>query len=315
MICDGSSFPTRHEAVGNPTPEWFEAALEHPLTESTVHVAGTDIRYLSWGTHGKPGLVFVHGGAAHAQWWSFIAPMFARDWHAVAIHLSGHGDSGRRDEYSHDLWAEEIMTVVDDADFPGPPVVVGHSLGGMVTIVTAAQYGDRLAGSVIVDTPVRRPSPESEEARSGRAFRAPGTYPTKEEAMTHFRLIPPQPCDNQFIVDWIADYSLHETSEGWTWKFDPRLFKGNLGSLRDELAAIRTRVALFTGEFSVVVPPDVAEYMYGLMGEVSPVVEIPQAHHHLTLDQPLAFIAALRTLLADWRHSTPYSRDPASHVQ
>ena len=28
-------------------------------------------------------------------------------------------------------------------------------------------------------------------------------------------------------------------------------------------------------------------------------------HHHLILDQPLAFIAALRTLLADWEHSTP----------
>ena len=289
-------------------PEWFTDALADVPEERTIDVQGTDIRYLSWGSQGKPGLIFVHGGAAHAHWWSFIAPMFAQNWHAVAIHLSGHGDSGWRDHYSHDLWAEEIMAVSQDAGFPGPPVVVGHSLGGMVTIVTAATYGDALAGAVIVDSPVRRPSPESEEARSGRAFRSPGIYDTKDEAMSRFRLIPPQPCDNQFIVDYIADHSLHETDAGWTWKFDPRLFAGNLVALRDQLSAIRSRVALFTGEFSIIVPPDVAEYMYGLMGEVSPVIEIPQAHHHLTLDQPLAFVAALRTLLADWNHSLPFVR-------
>ena len=295
-----------------PAPNWFTEALGTEPENRAVVVEGTEIRYLSWGTKGKPGLVFVHGGAAHAHWWSFIAPMFAENWHAVAVDLSGHGDSGWRDDYSHDLWAHEIMAVADDVGFPGPPVVVGHSLGGMVTIVTAATYGDRVAGSVIVDSPVRRPSPESEEGRSGNAFRRPGVYATKQEALSHFRLIPPQPCDNDFIVDYIADHSIHRTDEGWTWKFDRRLFDGNLVALRDQLSAIRSRVALFTGEFSVVVPPDVAEYMYGLMGEVSPVIEIPQAHHHLTLDQPLAFVAALRTLLADWKHSVPFVRDEPS---
>jgi len=291
-------------------PAWFDAAIANEPTEHDVEVRGTSIRYLSWGTHGRPGLVFVHGGAAHAQWWSFIAPMFASDWHAVAIHLSGHGDSGRRGSYSHELWAAEVMAVATDSDFPGPPVIVGHSLGGMVTIQTAATYGDHLAGAVIVDAPVRRPSPEAEEGRSGRAFRSPGVYPSEAEALAHFRLVPPQDCDNDFIIDWIATNSLRRTAEGWTWKFDPALFQGTIVALRDQLAAVRCRVALFTGERSVVVPPDTAEYMYELMGRVAPVIAIPEAHHHLTLDQPLAFVAALRTLLADWDHSIGFRRDP-----
>ena len=45
--------------------------------------------------------------------------------------------------------------------------------------------------------------------------------------------------------------------------------------------------------------------MYELIGKNAPQVEIPQAYHHLILDQPLAFIAALRALLADWEHSVP----------
>lgn len=289
-------------------PDWFYRALATPFDLRRVEVDGIPIIYHEWGGPDLPGLVLVHGGAAHAYWWTFLAPMFAEDWHVVALDLSGHGDSGRRDSYSHEAWAREVMAVADAAEFPGPPVLVGHSLGGLVTIQTASDYGDRLRGAVIIDTPVRRPDPESEEGARGRAFTAPGMYPDVETALDHFRLIPPQPCDNDYIIDHIARHSLHETDAGWTWKFDPALFKHTLIPLRDQLASVKSRVALFRGQHSVVVPGDTAAYMYELMDCNAPVITIPEAHHHLTLDQPLAFVAALRTLLADWDHSIPHRR-------
>lgn len=292
-------------------PDWFDRVLAVPYDESTIEVDGVPIHYLEWGDRDQPGLVLVHGGAAHAHWWTFLAPMFAEDWHVVAPDLSGHGDSGRRDSYSHEAWACEVMAVADAAGFPGPPVLVGHSLGGLVTIQTASDHGDQLRGAVIVDTPVRRPDPESEEGARGRAFRSPGTYPDLESALEHFRLIPPQPCENDFIVDYVAHHSLRETEAGWTWKFDPKLFKHTLVHLRDQLATVKCRVALFRGQYSVTVPEDIADYMYELMDRNSPVVTIPEAHHHLLLDQPLAFVAALRTLLADWDHSVPHRRSLA----
>jgi pimeloyl-ACP methyl ester carboxylesterase len=289
-------------------PAWFTDALATPGRNGHVDVDGAEIHYLEWGTPGEPGLVFVHGGAAHAHWWSFLAPLFAKEWHIVALDLSGHGDSDRRPEYSHSLWAQEVMAVTGAARFPGPPVVVGHSLGGLVTIETAARHGDGLAGAVIVDCPVRRPDPESEEGAKGRTFRSLRSYPDLATATSHFRLVPAQPCDNAYVIDHIARHSLHQTETGWTWKFDPQIFAYGLVSMRDQLASVRCRVALFRGELSVVVPEDVADYMYELMGRVAPVVSIPEAHHHLFLDQPLAFVAALRTLLADWHHSIPRRR-------
>ena len=287
-------------------PPWFTAALSVEPSTRTVEVAGATINYLSWGEPDRPGIVFVHGGAAHAHWWSHVAPSFLETHSVAAIDLSGHGDSGKRAEYSHEQWAREVLAVAADAEFPGPPVVVGHSLGGMVTIQTASTHGDRLAGAVIVDSPVRRPDPESEEGASGRSFRSPGVYPTLDDAVGHFRLVPPQPSEHDFIIDHIARHSLHETEDGWTWKFDPHLFAHTLVALREQLASVQCRVALLRGEHSVVVPPDTADYMYDLLGRAAPVVSIPEAHHHLILDQPLAFVAALRTLLADWNHSIPH---------
>jgi pimeloyl-ACP methyl ester carboxylesterase len=293
------------ESAEPAAPSWFVRAVETPYHDRQIRVAGTDIHYLDWGTRGKPGLVFVHGGAAHAHWWSFIAPMFTEERHAVAIDLSGHGDSGRRPHYDHKLWAAEILAVAEAAGFPGLPVVVGHSLGGGITLELASAHGDQLAGAVIVDTPVRRPDPESKEGARGRAFRSPGTYPDKAAALRHFRLVPPQSCENRFVVDHVGARSVHETDLGWTWKFDPHLFEQTLVSFKDQFTSVRCRIALFRGEYSTIVPDDTAAYMYELTGRNLPFVSIPEAHHHLILDQPLAFVAALRTLLADWEHSIP----------
>jgi pimeloyl-ACP methyl ester carboxylesterase len=289
-------------------PGWYTRALAAERRSRTVEVADCPIHMVEWGTPGKPGLVFVHGGAAHVEWWAHIAPLFAEWYHPVALDLSGHGDSGRRERYSHDLWADEVVAVAEAAGFPGPPVVIGHSLGGLVAIQTAATHGIRLDGAVIVDSPVRRPAPEAEEGSRGRAFRSPGVYPDLESALTHFRLIPPQPDPEPWILDRVALHSLHHTPEGWTWKFDPNLFTHTMVAMNEQLASVKCRVAVLRGEHSVVVPADTADYMYELMGRVSPVVTIPEAHHHMLLDQPLSFVSALRALLADWEHSVPVSR-------
>ncbi len=290
-------------------PAWFRRALAHKPEVLHVEVESCPIHYLRWGETDKPGIVLVHGGAAHAHWWSFIAPLLASQYHVVALDLSGHGDSGRRKEYRREVWSDEVMAVSRHAGIVGAPLLVGHSMGGIVCISAAARFGDRLAGAIIVDSPVRRPDPESEEGTRGRAFRNPKTYGDFETAVAKFRLIPPQPCDNDWIVEHVARHSIHRTEAGWTWKFDPVVFRrASPESIQENLAQVHCRVALIRGELSFLVTPDVADYMYELLDRNAPVVEIPQAHHHLLLDQPLAFVSALRAILADWEHSLPRRR-------
>lgn len=290
-------------------PAWFSKAIAVEPRRSSVEVQGCALNVLSWGDPALPGLVLVHGGAAHAHWWSFLAPLLANRYSVVAFDLSGHGDSGRRTQYPRRIWADEVMGVIEAARFPSPPIVVGHSMGGIVSIVTASVYGAELAGAIIVDAPVRRPDPESDSGRRGAEFRNPKVYPDRATAQKRFRLVPQQPCDNQFILDYIALHSLQEVPGGVTWKFDPTVFMNvSTDLLSDYLASARCRIALIRGEHSLVVPPETGEYMYELLQRNAPMVEIPEAHHHLILDQPLAFIAALRALLSDWEHSVPKNK-------
>ena len=291
-----------------PPPRWFLEAINTPYERGAVQVEGCTINYLSWGDVRKPGVVLVHGGAANAHWWGFIAPQLARGYHVVAPDLSGHGDSGWRPEYPREVWSEEIMGVAADAGIVGAPVLVGHSMGGFVCMNTAVRYGDRLAGAMIVDSPVRRPDPESEEGYAGRAFRNPKTYATAAEARAHYRLVPEQPCANTFIIDYIAGHSMVETKDGFTWKFDPKIFVHTRPRASHELLPrVRCRVAVIRAEYGLV-DPETGNYMYELLGRTSPVIEIPDAYHHVMLDQPIAMITAVRALLADWEHSVPRKR-------
>jgi len=284
-------------------PAWFSAALATASQERTVTVEGTCIAYRTWGDPAMRTIALVHGGAAHSRWWDHIAPLLTAGWQVIAIDLSGHGDSGRRDSYSLDTWAREVLAVVADAGTAASSVIIGHSMGGLVTLRLATLAGSRIAGAVAIDSPVRDMAPEDRAARQHRAFGPLRVYPTREAAIARFRPIPDQPT-LPYIADHVAATSVRAAGGGWTWKFDPRVF------VRDHLTPelltrLDCRVALFRAEHGLVTPQQ-GEVIYDRLGRVAPIIEIPVAGHHIMLDQPIALAAALRTLLADWDHSIPH---------
>lgn len=293
-----------------PGPLWFSQALATPFENHIVPVAGADIHYLRWGDRARPGLLLVHGNGAHAYWWQYIAPFLARDYNVAAMDLSGMGDSGHRPHYTMEQFVEEQLAVARHAgmfDQAEPPVIVAHSFGGFVTILTGALHGERLAGTIIVDSPVN--PPDREHGPPNREIRPHRVYPDLKEALSRFRLGPEQPCDNDYILDFIARKSLKQVEGGWSWKFDPAIWtRFSIGDASALLRATKCRIAIMRGEMSVLLPADVGEYMFNLLGRAAPVIEIPQARHHIMLDQPIAFVAALRALLADWNHSLPTRR-------
>lgn len=288
-------------------PSWFESAVANEPETRQVNVDGASINFLQWGDPVDPGLLFIHGGAAHAHWWSHVAPSFLTRYSAVAIDLSGHGDSAHRDEYSLDGWCDEVVAVIEAAELRQSPVLVGHSMGGFVTAATAARHPDRVAGAVIIDSPIREMDPEVEAARAGGQFANPKVYDDPEIAIAKFRVVPEQEILLPYIAEHIARRSLKQVPEGWTWKFDKRVFISRHREAAEFLAAIRCRVAVLRAEHGLVTR-DIGEYMYDQLGRVAPVIELPTAGHHPMLDVPLILITAIRSLLADWEHSIPYRR-------
>jgi len=283
-------------------PSWFTEALADPADTAAIDVDGVSIAYRAWGSPGQPGLVLVHGGAAHSRWWDHIAPLLTSGHRVAAIDLSGHGDSGRREKYTLDEWAREVLAVAEAAGIAAPPVVIGHSMGGFVALRTAGMFGSQLEGIVVIDSPVHDLTPEDRAARDARAFGPLRVYPSPTAVMARFRPIPDQPV-LPYIRAHVAATSIHPVEGGWSWKFDPAIF-GRPQATPELLHHLDCRVALFHAQHGIV-PPQTTELMYDKLGRRAPVIEVPAAGHHIMLDQPIALVTGLRTLLSDWDHSLP----------
>ena len=203
--------PETDMATGTEPPTWFITAPSAAAERALVTVEGAPIAYRAWGDAGRAGLVLVHGGAAHARWWDHLAPLLATGRRVVALDLSGHGDSGRREPTAWTLWAREVLAVAADAGIAAPPTVVGHSMGGFVALRAAGLYGARLAGVVVIDSPVRDLTPEERAAREHRAFGPLRVYPTRGGTITRFHPIPDQPA-LPYVVAHIARTSIRPST-------------------------------------------------------------------------------------------------------
>jgi pimeloyl-ACP methyl ester carboxylesterase len=296
-----------------PARAWFDAAIAH-LPERSFHaVRGARIETLTWGERGKPGLLLLHGGAAHADWWSFIAPFFAATHRVAAMSWSGMGRSDWRKAYDLGLYVEEMLataTVAGLFEGPAKPVVLAHSFGSFPTMACAARHGSRLGGIMILDAPIQSPQAQAKRDAERGARKPPRDtiiYDSLEAALLRFRLQPVQTCENPYIADYIARASLREVDrhgggKGWTWRFDPYMWSiYQRGEPTRDLAAAGCPVAILWGARSSLFPPDTIAFARATAPPGTLFVEIPDADHHVMIDQPLALVAAARAILAAWQ--------------
>lgn len=290
---------------------WLDRALAAPFGSHVVDVAGCPIHYLQWGDRARPGLMFVAGAGGHAHWFSHVARLFADQFNVVAIDPGGCGDSGRRPAYALDLVIAEIMAVCADAGMLAgnvPPILVGHSAGGQFVVRTAIAEGAALLGVIAVDAiryarlagdPALRPRPETPQAAP-----PPRLYPDEASAIARFRLQPAPlvAVESPALLAHIARHSVREVEGGWTWKFDSGLTATLSAGLDlvDALADLPCRFAALYGEKTHLADETMLEKMTLATRGEAPVFVIPGSGHYPMLDNPLAFVTAIKGIATGW---------------
>jgi pimeloyl-ACP methyl ester carboxylesterase len=291
-------------------PAWFDAALAQAPERTHLDVEGAEIEVLCWGERGRPGLLLLHGLTAHADWWSFLAPLLAQGRRVVAFSLSGMGRSSWRDSYALEQHAREAIAVAEATglfESAVPPILIGHSFGSFATRIVAHSIGAQLGGIVLVDGALAAGESDQEYGEVPVRGHRHRVYPTLEQAIARFRFEPAQTCDNPYIVDFLARTSLGLTpadhgGDGWSWRFDPDLRAKNRPTANAELLApVTCRVAYLFGDRSKLMTSARLDLVRRHAQVDAPWIVIPDAGHHIMVDQPLALIAALRALLEAWQ--------------
>ncbi|HVT22092.1 MAG TPA: alpha/beta hydrolase [Mycobacteriales bacterium] len=276
-------------------PAWFDDAIASTPTHHDIDVAGARIHYRAWGQASDlPGLVLLHGGAAHSGWWDHIAPQLAGNRRVIAVDLSGHGDSDWKPEYERAQWAREVVAAVR-AEHLDPAIFIGHSMGGWVSVFAGVVEPSAVREIIAIDSPFTEVPPEEQPI----AERRPPTkiYASLDDAIPRFRTVPPQDGNLDYVAHHVAIESLRQVEGGWTWKFDPGIF-GQRGWVRDLLPRLEAPLTLIRCERGMVEDPMV-DRISGLhhSGHIE-VVTLPQAGHHAMFDQPEALVETLQALLA-----------------
>ena len=294
------------------TPSWFEDALTTPRKEGWLDSAGCPIHYFSWGNPANPGVLLLHGFLAHARCFAFIAPLLANDYYVVAYDFSGMGDSGAREEYPDEVRLQELIDVASKTgllDNGRKPTIVAHSYGGSVGLTAMEHCHEQFSRLVICDLMTLRPDRLKAHAKESRPpgsqdpYRPNRVYPDYKTAKARFVLSPPQKVNEAYLFDYMAFHSLKAVEGGWSWKFHPSVFDHST-DLHERLLMQGKRTAnapgpivIVYGEQSDLFDADSADYVRECGGGHIPMIGIPDARHHLMLDQPIAFVSVLRAIL------------------
>ncbi len=110
-----------------------------PLHDEFVIADDITLHYVQWGTQGTP-IICTHGLTANAMCFQALADELASSHRVIAYDLRGRGDSDKpEDGYSIPIYAADLAALIDELKLERP-IVLGHSLGALVSLYFAAHY-------------------------------------------------------------------------------------------------------------------------------------------------------------------------------
>lgn len=271
----------------------------HPQWSSqTVSLGGAAVHYTRAGRPGRPAVVLVHGFSDNGLCWSPVARALEANYDLILPDLRGHGLSARAEATPEVDMAADVAALIDHLGLDRP-ILVGHSMGAMVSYQVAVRFPDRVRALALedppwwlADSPQRPPADPAENPFT----RWVGSLRTKTED----DLVAENRRDHP---SWPED--LVRAMAAAKKQLDPAIVTVMAGRMHSPeapwattLATLRLPILLFTGSVDrggIIGPELVAE-----VGRLNPAVEIvavPQAGHLIRFDQPAEFLHALRPFL------------------
>ena len=110
-------------------------------------------------------LVFLHGFCESKQVWADFMKPLQQQFRTIALDLPGHGDNAQNiSNYSMESMAEDVKRRLEELDVK-KCILVGHSMGGYVSVAFAEKYGHMLSGLCLFHSSAL---PDTEEKKENR---------------------------------------------------------------------------------------------------------------------------------------------------
>lgn len=145
--------------------------------DSETYDFGGPVHYLRYpaqdgGPGDRPPFLLVHGlGGSHVNW-TALAPLLAAHGEVFALDLIGHGRTPPAGRVSSLAVNAELVSRFLDEVVGGPAVLVGNSMGGLVSMIATAAHPERVAALVLIDPSLPWARGQRLDLEIGRNFAA-----------------------------------------------------------------------------------------------------------------------------------------------
>ncbi|HEV1997135.1 MAG TPA: alpha/beta hydrolase [Candidatus Dormibacteraeota bacterium] len=135
---------------------------------STIDLSGPLV-YRDYGGEGLPPAVLIHGIGGAGINWMLLAPLLTAKFHVMALDLPGFGESPLAGRVAAlDAQSDLVARFVEEVA-GGPTLLIGHSMGGMITMIVSSKRPDLVAHAVLFD-PAFPPTTSPAPGLPGRAL-------------------------------------------------------------------------------------------------------------------------------------------------
>ncbi len=115
----------------------------------------------------KPPVILLHGLMANGLCWTGLAQVLEKEFDVIMPDARGHGDSSAPDcGYRYEDHANDVVGLINALRL-SPPILLGHSMGGMTAAVVASRKPNLLRGLVLADPTFLSPEVQREVYESG----------------------------------------------------------------------------------------------------------------------------------------------------
>ncbi len=113
---------------------------------------GLRLHYADWGHDAAPPLILIHGGRDHCRSWDVVARALQPHFHVMAPDLRGHGDSdwAKGSSYSLSDYVYDLTRLARSSALH-KTTIVGHSMGGIIGLMYAGTWPDKVSRLVVLD--------------------------------------------------------------------------------------------------------------------------------------------------------------------
>jgi pimeloyl-ACP methyl ester carboxylesterase len=248
-------------------------------------------------------VILLHGGGQTRHSWGRTAQdLGANGYHVVSVDLRGHGDSDRSADanYSMDAQVADLRAVI--RSMPNPPVLIGASMGGLVSLITTGESPRGLVRALILVDITPKVDPRGRERIIAfmRNHREGFVSPAEAaDAIADFLPHRPRPKD----LSGLHRNLRHRANGRWYWHWDPRLFDtfepdADAAELRYTAAAqsVRVPTLLVRGSKSELVKPEHVQHFRQSIPQAE-YVDVAGATHMIAGDRNDGFNSAVLEFL------------------